>query len=532
MMLRMPAPTVVDSGSPRRLWRGWYLAIYSALAVSMPLTLRHAYHPHTGFSSLIWFGDRSAPRRLETLRNVPVYTLEQSKGYDGQFYAQIAVAGNPLDRRLDGALDSVGYRARRALLPVAAYAVGLGRPAWILQVYALSNAVCWLLLAMLLARWWFPPTDLHNLIRWAGTLFGTGALVSVMRSLPDLPALLVVALAARALELNRRKLAATLFGLAGLVRETSVLAAPALLPQPETPRRWRRALVAVVLCCGPTLVWGAVLALRHGHVTGARNFALPFAGVLGRVRTLAALERVQGFSAGVRGEIWAVLALGTQAGFMLLRPRPANPWWRLGAPFALLFLLLGGAVWEGEPSAATRVVLPLTLAFNVLAPRGRRALLLLAAGNLTLLSAATNLSPLASEQTVYVHGVTASPGAGWGEPEQRDGRSWRWASGSMPAVLRFHNPTPDVLAVTLEFQLSSIGDRRVTVAVPGTIDDVEVRAGRRVPVRLGPFALPPGETDVTFDSREPPWSEQAASGRKLSFAVHELYAEVVAAPEQ
>jgi hypothetical protein len=193
-----------------------------------------------------------------------------------------------------------------------------------------------------------------------------------------------------------------------------------------------------------------------------------------------------------------------------------------------LALLLGGAVWEGEPSAATRVVLPLTLAFNVLAPRGPRGLVLLVAGNLTLLSATTLLSPLASEQTLFVRTVTASPAAGWREPEQRDGRSWRWASGSTPAVLRLHNPTGDLLAVTLEFQLSSMVDRRVTVAVPGRIDDVEVRGGRRVPVRTGPFALPPGETDVIFDSREPPWSEQAASGRKLSFAVQELYAEVAA----
>ena len=526
----MPAPATVDSESPRRWRRGLYTAIYATLMSSLPLALRHAYHSHTGFSSLIVFGDKAAPQRLDTLRNVPVYTFAQSNGYDGQHYAQIAVAGNPLDPRLDGALDSVGYRARRALLPAVAHAVGLGRPGWVLQVYALSNVVCWLLLAVLLARWWFPPTTLHNLIRWAGTLFGTGALLSVMRSLTDVPALLVVAFAARALELNRGMAAAGLFALAGLVRETSVLAALSLLPPPGTPRRWLRAFQVLALCGGPILIWTAVLALRHGHVAGVRNFALPFAALVGKVRIIATLQRMHGFSAGVRGELCAVVALLTQVGFMLFRPQPAKAWWRLGAPFALLVLVLGTAVWEGEPSAATRAVLPLTLAFNLLAPNGPRGLLLLAAGNLTLLSATTILSPPASEQTLFAHAVTSRYGDGWFGAEQHDGRSWRWASGLEPAVLSIHNPTGDVLSVTLEFQLSSKVDRLVKISAPGLTDGVALRGDRRIPVRVGPFALPPGTTDVTFDSRDPPWIEQVASGRRLTFAVHELYAVVAEVP--
>jgi hypothetical protein len=72
-------------------------------------------------------------------------------------------------------------------------------------------------------------------------------------------------------------------------------------------------------------------------------------------------------------------------------------------------------------------------------------------------------------------------------------------------------------------------DRRVTIAAPGTIDDVALHGNHRLPVRVGPFALPPGDTDVTFDSSAPPWVERVASGRRLAFAVQDLYA-VVAAP--
>src|SRR5215467_1634489 len=101
----MPVP---DS-TARRLWRGRYVVVYVALAASFVAHLRVFYHPPTGFSSLIWFGNWFAQWRLARLGDVPIYTMDRD-GYDGQFYAQIAVAGNPLDPELRTALDSPGYR--------------------------------------------------------------------------------------------------------------------------------------------------------------------------------------------------------------------------------------------------------------------------------------------------------------------------------------------------------------------------------------------------------------------------------------
>ena len=86
----------------------------------------------------------------------PTYVHYQSPGYDGQFYAQLAVEPLLRDRRIDEALDTPPYRARRILFSWTAYLLGLGRPAWILKVYAVQNIVAWLLLAWLLLRW-FPP---------------------------------------------------------------------------------------------------------------------------------------------------------------------------------------------------------------------------------------------------------------------------------------------------------------------------------------------------------------------------------------
>jgi hypothetical protein len=526
----MVAARRVLSGWLAKLWRGRYILAYAALAAAVPVAMREAYHPRTGFSSLIWFGDRFAAQRVQSLRDVPLYTFEQWDGYDGQFYAQVAVAGNPLNRELGTALDSAGYRARRVLLPVAAHLLGVGRPGWIVQIYALASALCWLLLAWLLARWWFPPTDFGNLLRWAGTLFGTGALVGVMRGLTDVPALLVIAVGARAIEQHRPRAGALWLAAAGLVRETSILAAAALWPGDGTAQRRRRALVAVALIVAPTALWIAILAWRYGGDTaGARNFAPPLAAIAGKARVVAAAWRVHGFTAGIRGEVWAVMALLTQVGFMIARPRPRELWWRLGAPFAALVLVLGPAVWEGEPSAATRAVLPLTLAFNVLVPRTRRGLVLLLAGNLTLLSATFNLRVPSSEQTVFTRGVTASYQGGWHSLERLDGRTWRWASGDGPAVLRMHNPNAEPVPVTLDFGLRSVAERRVSIRAPGRDERIEVPPDHRVAVRFGPFTLPPGDADVTFESAEPPWREPGDGARGLTMSVEELYAEVPAA---
>jgi hypothetical protein len=54
-------------------------------------------------------------------------------------------------------------------------------------------------------------------------------------------------------------------------------------------------------------------------------------------------------------------------------------------------LCLGTAVWEGFPGAATRVLLPLTLAFNILAVRDRAALVWLLVGNLAVVNGTRSL---------------------------------------------------------------------------------------------------------------------------------------------
>lgn len=511
-------------------WRTAYALVYLACLAGFARGIARFGDRQTGYTSLILFGDHFAPQRLPQLAEIPIYTYAQREGYDGQFYAQMAVAGNPFDPALARALDAPAYRERRILLPLVTHLVGLGRPATILQLYALGNLFCLVLLAALLARWWFPPTDLDNLIRWAGIVFSAGMVVSATRGLTDGPALLLVALAVRQLERGRRSGAAVILALAGLARETSLLAAAAFWPPGQTAGAWRRALLMTLISAGPVVVWMAILLSHYGQVGGLRNLAPPFVALSHKARELCDGFRAQGFDRAARDEMLVLVSLAVQIGFLVARPAPAQPWWRVGASFTLFAAFLGWPVWEGFPSAAARTVLPLSLAFNRLVPRSRRGLALLLAGNLGLLTVPDLFDSVApSEQLAFVAGVGARFGEWWLAPEQAGRDTWRWASG--PASLALDNPNPGPRTATLDFQLRSVTGRSVTVRVgAGAASSFTLAPDRPLSVHLGPLALPPGRTNVVFSTDAPPWLELGPERRPLSFSVHRFYATITPGP--
>ena len=86
-------------------------------------------------------------------------------------------------------MDLAPFRARRILFSWTAYALGLGRPAWILEAYALQNVVAWLMLALLLTRWLPPAAPVAALALWIACLFSHGLLWSVRFALLDGPSL-------------------------------------------------------------------------------------------------------------------------------------------------------------------------------------------------------------------------------------------------------------------------------------------------------------------------------------------------------
>jgi hypothetical protein len=525
--MRASPPSKASARASARLAWAWsrrYQIVYITLGAWFLLQVAGFYETRAGFTPLVLFGDRFAAQRLVRLRDVPIFTFQSSSGYDGQFYAQIAVAGNPFDPELRTALDSAPYRTRRVLLPAVAYGLGFGHPAWILNVYALLGVVSWLILGWLLGRWWFPPTDAHNLLRWVGILFGAGMLASVSRSLTDGPSLLLIAVGMRALETKRRWGAIAVLAAAGLAREISVLCATVFFPPTkqdlQAPRNWLNAGVAALLCALPFALWSCVLISHFGNLSGGWAFDLPLVGLFGKLGELRAAWHARGFAPDVRDEVWAIVTLCVQAGFILGRPRRDLPWWRIGASFSILFLCLGRPFWEGPPASAIRVVLPLALAFNQLVPRNRWGLVLLVGGNLSVLSAASIMQAPPLENTTLIEGVRYDYGPGWFPAERAGRRTWQWASGS--ATLPFHNSTARTFLASLDFQAISRTDRKVLLKTSDLQQSLVLATGKRVSARFGPFRLPPGDTLVTLETEQPAWIEPAASHRGLTFALENL----------
>jgi len=393
MTIRLQAPiAVADRLSANSHGRWVYPVAYVALTIVLLALVARFHDQRTGFSSLITFGSMFEQRRLPQVSALPVFTYPDSAGYDGQFYAQIAVAGNPGDRRLHAAIDNTGYRLRRILVPLVVHVAGGGDPQRILRIFALANVACWLLLAWLLARWWFPPVDLHNLVRWSGTLFGHGVLASIRHSLTDLPALLLIAIAVRAVQRHHVWWGAVVLGAAGLARETSVICASALVPTLRAiVREWREVALPMAVAILPIVIWTIRLNLQFDAGAGHRNFALPLTSWLNRWGELYAAWQARSW--GTQHVLWALVGTAVQAGFVLANPRVDDPWWRIGAAYSVLWLCLGVAVWEGIPSAAPRAVVPLSLAFNLLVPRSRAGMVILLIGNLTVLSTWMTMTP-------------------------------------------------------------------------------------------------------------------------------------------
>jgi hypothetical protein len=367
------------------------LVVRLALVALLLVLVSRFYDPTTGFTSLINFAEKDHGYESQTLQRTTHFHYPGSAGYDGQFYAQLAM--DPLLREpdTDYLMDMAPFRARRILFSMTAYVLGIGKPEWILQVYSLQNVLVWLLLA-----WWLAlrlrSDGMRGLLVWTACLFTQGLMASMRLAVLDGPSLLLIALAVSAAEKGRIRTAAAIIGISMLGRETNLLTAAALAPLvlfgPNRPRVWVVAICGLLIV-GPELLWIDYLrsiyrstVLAHGPSLGLplSAFAAQWSRVLhGSFFTLGPEAVWRSPSAMV------LIALTVQAAGILLRPQLRSPMWWTGAVFSILMLLVSDHVWGGEPGATPRVVLPMTLAFNLMLPKGRAFWPWWAAGNIAVI---------------------------------------------------------------------------------------------------------------------------------------------------
>ena len=347
------------------------------------------FDPQSGFTNLIRFGEKWQDRRSGALQNLSIITVPESSGYDGQFYAQIALDPLLLSPGLTQVVDLPAYRARRILTPAMAALLGLGNPWWTLQAYALLNVLCWFALGWLLRRH-IGGNDWLAFARWAGCMFSMGVLDSVRQSLVDLPALLLLGLALHANTQQRTARSTLWLALANLAKETSLLGTVALHSDKSlNPFPWRRALLSLAIAALPLVLWSFYVAQRFPSLpgnSGLGNFTWPLLGLLTQAKFSLRELFLGNFDGRYSFSLLAIGGLLTQFWMLWRTPQPLSAWWRIGAAYSLLLFFLSSWVWSGY-WAACRAVLPMTIAFNLLLPANRGFWPLWIAGNITLLHA-------------------------------------------------------------------------------------------------------------------------------------------------
>lgn len=458
------------------------------------------WHPYYGFTRFLQCDPETAAHQLPALRGAPVFVHPGPGSYDGFYYAEIATDPTGRAPELRGAVDDLGYRARRILLSAVAWGLGRGEAVAAVRAYAWLNLGAWLGLAALLWRLW-PAVGWRATVAWSGVLFCAGTMLSVRLALTDLTALALLAGGLMLIERGRHGWAALSFGLAGLARETALIGSVAFRPERGAGwAGWTRALGRAGLAALPLVLWlGWLLHAVGSSGAGLNNFALPGLGWWGKTEALLAAGRAEPGNALVFSSVLGHIALSVQLLYVALHPARDNPWWRIGAGYAGLLLVLGPAVWgEDLPGAAVRVLLPLTLAFNVLAVRNRAAAGWLALGNLGVVGGVVALWLVPTDPRELAAGRSAGAGhvvrleTGWYGMEQGRRRTWVWSAhgGSFVIDVWPHPPVRRSLRLALraitprEISIRS-GDHELWRGVVGEkLQWVEVAADATFPGRI------------------------------------------------
>jgi hypothetical protein len=365
------ASTSLHSSFLDREVAGIALLFIFLLIALLPTTyvFKH-FNAETHFTSLIYFGLDAQNRELPQVRALNPVT-DTELGYDGQYYAQLAF--DPALRNaslLDTTLDDAAYRSQRIFLPLIAYFVGLGQPSLILDAYALLNLCFWFLLAFGL-NYYLKPSTLREVICLLAILLTTGSLVSVQRSLTDLPAATFVFYSAA---LSGEAAAFALL-LAALTKETMLLSLPAAALPPKVNAKSaafmllrRGALVLIPVACWFTYI-------RYVFHHGTRDVVLFDWPLHGWAVTLA-----RNWSALLKTpvklhlavtewdwhffEFFSLVSAIFQIGYLIVRRRVESRYWRMAIGFAVCFLFFDASVLVEEISFC-RDLLLVTIAFNI-----------------------------------------------------------------------------------------------------------------------------------------------------------------------
>jgi hypothetical protein len=479
--------------------------------------------PEYGITKFLRVGPEFNDRGLEVFRATPKFMDPYPAhrwGFDGQLYAEMALDPLLRDPRLHVALDDPPYRGQRILLSWIAWALGLGKPFWIINAYAALNLIFWVGFAWLAARL-FIPHGWAGLAGYTAILLTCGFLESMQASLTDLPAFTLILAAL----MTGGAAGAGILALAALVRTTALIGFVGLA---EITPPWREALhknlVRGLIAVTPIGLWVIYVLWRFwGRQVGldGGNLDWPLRGIMEKLGQFT-VTAVHGpirwhrlfFELYKSYDLHAVLtivAVMTQSVYVVLHRDWRDPLWRWGAVTVLYFSCISFLSWESH-FTITRHALPITLLFNLLlATRPTRAWLIwFLLGNCFVpfgiryfdgMREFQSPAPLPEFAIVVPAGNTTaiaiSYGEGWSPQQWSPTSTWRWASGET-ATLVLTNRGPRRVRGELRFITRTIVPRALEIK-KGDVPLLQknLTAGRNV-IGVRNLELPPGETRLTF----------------------------------
>lgn len=238
---------------------------------------------HYDFSAFVTAGDvyvdsAAAPSDLRV--------IQDSAGYDGQFYYRLALAPFT-DVRTDFGitLDQPAYRQQRIVYPLLGWLLSFGQPALAPAALMLVNFLALCALAWLGARY-AQMIGLHAVGGLVFPLF-PGFLLTLSRDTSEIVEIAFLLAAALCLRQHRSLLAGILLTLAVLTKETALLlplgmllTAPFMRQQPTSLKRWFPIAAPII----GYLLWQTWLqhtwgGLSINDMSFSTNLGLPFLGL-------------------------------------------------------------------------------------------------------------------------------------------------------------------------------------------------------------------------------------------------------------
>lgn len=526
-----------------RRWSVWFL--YATTVSLFSWQIHHWYHPGFGFNQIVAFGEKLDLKPIPEVLPLNRFVERDGYGYDGQYYAQIAM--HPLldGAELRSATDWLQYRARRILTSWTAFVFGGGKPSYVLKAYTALNVVVWFILAAVLLHW-FPPASFSNWFRWTGILLSAGMCQTVRLALVDGLSLTLLCIGVWLIESKRPRLATLAIGLTGLARETTLISGISAFARGRTATDFRRFVVRTALIACPLVCWLLYIYFKLGGTFdgGGNNFGVPLLAYARRCYEAVVAYTSAGGDTGLELATLLVLTgIGAQVAFLIIKPQPSKLWWRVGIGSAALFAFLGVPVWEGLPGAAPRVLLPMQVAFNVLVPDRARWAWLLFCGNVAIVCAPVLLKPpphpgvkiLGSSAALTNNAGTADLkvtfDAAWGPGESGRSGYWRWSRGN--AKLTLTNPHDRPLAVNVSFIAQSLDSRSLQLATGGKIIWTASIAPRHDAIgKLDRLVLAPGDTEFSFSADRPAKILRGPDSPAIAFGVANLLIAVPEPPKQ